>query len=388
MAVTYQIFLSSGTFLAAIPEDSINTTATSLQLFGRGLTEYGERLQNNLVHLLENFADSSPPSNPLVGQLWYDTQVGAIKVFSGVSFEDLKQVANGSITNDSISTTAAIELIKLERGTPGQIIVVDGANLAQYVLMSGDVTIQSDGSTVINKDIIVSLSGAVSGSVTQNNLDSFDLPTVLANNIVGTNNVQVSAITEPKLDSDSVSTTKILDLAVTTPKLADSVVTNLKLANSAITAVKIVSKTIGTNQLADGAVTASIIATGGIESQHFSNSSIPTIAVQDLAITASKLGASSVIAGKLAGNSVTESEIAHGGTAASNFVLSFNGSSLEFVQIGGSIFADLSIAAQKLIPPVLTPDYAGLVAVPFSTEVTTEDLATTQTINIDYGAIT
>jgi len=93
MAVTYQILLSNGTFLAAIPEDSINTTATSLQLFGRGLTEYGEKLQNNLVHILENFADSSQPSNPVVGQLWYDTQLGAIKVFDGVSFNDLKQVA-------------------------------------------------------------------------------------------------------------------------------------------------------------------------------------------------------------------------------------------------------------------------------------------------------
>lgn len=387
MAVTYQILLSNGTFLAAIPEDSINTTATSLQLFGRGLTEYGEKLQNNLVHILESFADSSQPSNPVVGQLWYDTLVGAIKVYDGVTFNDLKQVVNGSITNESVASLAGIELVKLEKGTPGNIIVIDGAGFARYIAMTGEVTIGSDGGTTINKDILVSLSGAVSGSVTQNNLDSFDIPTVLANNIVGTNNVQVSAITEPKLDSNSVSTTKILDLAVTTSKLADSVVTNLKLANSAITAIKIVSKTIGTNQLADGAVTASIIATGGIEQQHFSNSSIPTIAVQDLAITASKLGASSVVAGKLGGNSVTESEIAHGGTAASNFVLSFDGTSLEFVQIGGSIFADLSIAAQKLIPAVLAPDYGGLVAIPFSTEVTKEDLAETQTINIDYGGI-
>jgi hypothetical protein len=79
----------------------------------------------------------------------------------------------------------------------------------------------------------------------------------------------------------------------------------------------------------------------------------------------------------------------HGGTAASDFVLSTpDGSTLQFAQFSGSLLADLSIPAQKLFPAVLTPDYGGLVATPFSTEVTREDLAETQTINIDYGGLT
>ncbi len=357
MAVTYQILLSNGTLLAAIPEDSINTTATSLQLFGRGLTEYGEKLQTNIVHLLESFADSSQPKNPVVGQLWYDTLVGTIKVFDGVSFNDLKQVENGSISNVHIAATAAIDLSKLEKGTPGNIIVVDGANFARYIAMTGEVTIASDGSTTISKDILVSLSGAVSGNVTQNNLDSFDIPTILANNIVGTNNIKVSAITEPKLDSDAVSTTKIVDLAVTTAKLADSAVTSLKIANSAVTAAKIDSGAVGPSQLADNAVTASAIANGALEQRHFSNSSISTIALQDNAVTASKIGALAVGEAQLGNSSVTVNKIAHNGTAASDFVLVYDGTSLLFQQFGGSQLSDLSIQAQKLFPAVLTPDY-------------------------------
>jgi hypothetical protein len=323
-----------------------------------------------------------------VGQLWYDTLVGAIKVFDGVSFNDLKQVANGSISNSHIAAGAAIALDKLEQGTPGNIIVVDGANFARYIAMTGEVTIGSDGATTINKDILVSLSGAVSGSITQNNLDSFDIPTILANNIVGTNNIKVSAITEPKLDSDAVSTTKILDLAVTTAKLGDNSVTSLKLANSAVTAAKIDSGAVGPAQLADNAVTASAIANNALEQRHYSNSSISTVAVQDNAITASKIGNLAVGEAQLGNNSVTVDKLAHNGTAAADFVLTYSGTSLVFQQFGGSQLADLSIQAQKLFPAVLTPDYGGLIATPFSTEVTREDLAETQSINIDYGELT
>ena len=271
MAITYQIILSNGTFLTAIPETAINTTSTSLDLFGRGLTEYGEKLQNNLVHLLENFADSSPPSNPIVGQLWYDTTLGAIKVFSGVEFVDLKDIPNGTVINDSIAALAGIELSKLEKGTtPGEIIVVDSANFAQYVTMTGDVSIDNSGIASIAKNIIITLSGAVSGSVNQNNLDGFDLPTTLANNIVASNNIQTFAVTETKLGSSSVSTVKLQDLAVTTSKLQNNSVTSDKLGSSAVTVTKIADGAVNSNKLATGAVNSSALGGSAIQSQHFS----------------------------------------------------------------------------------------------------------------------
>lgn len=51
----------------------VNTTSTSLNLWGRGATNYGQLEQNNFVHMLENFANSTPPANPIEGQVWYDT---------------------------------------------------------------------------------------------------------------------------------------------------------------------------------------------------------------------------------------------------------------------------------------------------------------------------
>ena len=51
----------------------VNTVDTSLSLVGRGYPDYGRKIAENFVHLLENFASPIPPQNPIEGQLWYDT---------------------------------------------------------------------------------------------------------------------------------------------------------------------------------------------------------------------------------------------------------------------------------------------------------------------------
>ena len=55
-----------------VEDKSINTD-TSLQLVGRNLADYGSGLNTNFLQMLENFANANPPSNPVEGQLWYDT---------------------------------------------------------------------------------------------------------------------------------------------------------------------------------------------------------------------------------------------------------------------------------------------------------------------------
>ena len=51
----------------------INTVDTSLSLVGTGYPNYGTKIAENFLHLLENFSSSIPPTNPVEGQLWYDT---------------------------------------------------------------------------------------------------------------------------------------------------------------------------------------------------------------------------------------------------------------------------------------------------------------------------
>lgn len=71
--MAYTIVKSDGVPLTSIADGTINTTSTSLGLPGRNYAGYGQTLDTNFVHILENFADSTPPPNPLTGQLWYNT---------------------------------------------------------------------------------------------------------------------------------------------------------------------------------------------------------------------------------------------------------------------------------------------------------------------------
>lgn len=44
---------------------------TSLLIYGRGSANYGERIQENILHILENFSGATPPELPISGQLWF-----------------------------------------------------------------------------------------------------------------------------------------------------------------------------------------------------------------------------------------------------------------------------------------------------------------------------
>ena len=78
--MAYTIVKSDGAVLTTIADGTINTTSTSLGLPGRNYAGYGQSLDTNFVHVLENFADGTPPSNPLRGQLWYNTSANTLYV--------------------------------------------------------------------------------------------------------------------------------------------------------------------------------------------------------------------------------------------------------------------------------------------------------------------
>ena len=70
-----------------LSDGSIDISHTSLTLIGKDYAGYGQFLNENFVYLLENFAGTAGPSNPLTGQLWWDTTNNILKVWSGSSWK-------------------------------------------------------------------------------------------------------------------------------------------------------------------------------------------------------------------------------------------------------------------------------------------------------------
>jgi len=82
----YTINKTDGTNIAVIQDGTVNNT-TSLTLFGKSYSNFGELLNENQIKLLENSASTSSPAAPLRGELWFDTNTGQLKVYDGSAFE-------------------------------------------------------------------------------------------------------------------------------------------------------------------------------------------------------------------------------------------------------------------------------------------------------------
>lgn len=80
--MSYTITYTNGTILTQVADQSEDSISTSLTLVGKNYSGYGSAINNNFAHLLENFANTTSPVSPMEGQLWYNSLIGTINVYT------------------------------------------------------------------------------------------------------------------------------------------------------------------------------------------------------------------------------------------------------------------------------------------------------------------
>ena len=135
--MAYTINKTDGTVLVDLIDGTLDTT-TDLSLIGKNYTGFGEVFNENLVKLLENFSNSSPPERPLSGQLWYDSGDGRLKVYSSTGWK----VSGGPV----ISAIQPLNLITGDlwiNNEENQLHFFDGTDL----ILAGPIWKRSQGKT-------------------------------------------------------------------------------------------------------------------------------------------------------------------------------------------------------------------------------------------------
>jgi len=102
--MAYTIYNTDGSILLTLADGETDSVTTSLTLIGRNVNSYGQYFNNNLIKLMASFSGPNEPINPIVGQLWYDTSTGRVKVY------DANQVFS-PITGILPGTSVPVDLV-------------------------------------------------------------------------------------------------------------------------------------------------------------------------------------------------------------------------------------------------------------------------------------
>lgn len=99
----YTITRADGTTLTTIPDGQYDTS-TSLTLVGKNFFNFGQFQNTNYVRLLENFANTTQPTNQMTGQLWWDKANTVMKVYNGADWVPFAFTVISNNPNDAAGT--------------------------------------------------------------------------------------------------------------------------------------------------------------------------------------------------------------------------------------------------------------------------------------------
>ena len=143
--MAYKINNTFGTLLVTLADGTIDVATTDLTLIGKGYAGFGEKLNENLVKLLENFNNTSTPSNKIQGQLWYDKTNNQLNVYTGSKFKPV-----GSTSNSATSPANAVQGDMWFDTTNTQLYVYTGT---AWTLI-GPTTVAGSGVTQFTSEIL------------------------------------------------------------------------------------------------------------------------------------------------------------------------------------------------------------------------------------------
>jgi hypothetical protein len=84
--MAYQVDKFNGQFFVSVEDGTIDTSS-DLRFVGKNYAGYGEVQNENFLHLMENFANTTAPPKQVTGQIWFDTANRKLKFYDGVKWK-------------------------------------------------------------------------------------------------------------------------------------------------------------------------------------------------------------------------------------------------------------------------------------------------------------
>ena len=158
----YSIDRYNGQTISVVQDGTIDTT-TDLKLIGKNYAGYGEVQNENFLHLLENFSNTSSPPRPLSGQLWYDSLTKKIKFYEGTQWKTA-----GGAEVSSFAPTSATQGDFWWDSTNKQLYAYDGTD---FVLVGPQAALGLGTTQMRSRSILDDQTPPISHAITEAVLD-------------------------------------------------------------------------------------------------------------------------------------------------------------------------------------------------------------------------
>jgi hypothetical protein len=220
--MSYNITNYDGSALVTVQDGTLDTTSTSITLLGKNSVNFGLAMNENFVHLMQNFSGSIQPANPLPGQLWYNSVTKVLSFYNGKGWPTLAPPFDGQAGTATYTIPNIVPTVDVTLTFSSGVIVsatssiaVPPSSLPAQISIGGtNVTFQSlfptglfpgitlASSVSVNNQFVgtatkanvlatartISLNGSINGNVifdgSQNVTISSNLITALAGNVV------------------------------------------------------------------------------------------------------------------------------------------------------------------------------------------------------------
>lgn len=115
--MSYPIYKSNGSVLAVINDGLVDHT-TSVNLIGKNTSNFGQAQNDNFLWMLEHFANSQQPLNPITGQIWFDTNTNVLRpaTYDGNTWRPLAVMLYSNTSTDAVINSSGINFSASQAG--------------------------------------------------------------------------------------------------------------------------------------------------------------------------------------------------------------------------------------------------------------------------------
>lgn len=138
------IYQFNNNLLVTVADGTLNTTAAPIAFPGKGYSNYGAPVLQDILWTMQNFAGAATPAPALQGMCWYDTSVNQLKLYTGTAWTSMFKANQTNLPDTTLTYDLGSSSYKFNNVWAGTVNATTGAittvNSTLITATTGNVT--------------------------------------------------------------------------------------------------------------------------------------------------------------------------------------------------------------------------------------------------------